>query len=89
MNMIISYHKIKKIIEKWLEEAHVNQPVMFKVDNQSLIIYICTNKAGYMIGCAGILVDKYTNIFKKQINENISIKLIDSEIVYSYYKKEV
>lgn len=47
-------------------EAHLNEPVMYDVNYDTKEILIYSTRPGYLIGREGCLVDKYTEMMKKE-----------------------
>lgn len=50
--------------EAWCTEAHVKNPIGYKIRGNEITIY--TDRPGWMIGRAGTLVEKYKKIFEQE-----------------------
>ena len=59
-------YKFDKIISLWKMEAHLSEPVMYDVNYDTKEILIYTTRPGWLIGKAGCLVNKYTEVMKKE-----------------------
>lgn len=58
--------KFDKVISLWKMEAHLNEPVMYDVNYDTKEILIYTTRPGWLIGKAGCLINKYTEIMKEE-----------------------
>lgn len=61
---MLTNKQIQKIIRQWKAECKVTHTVLFRYWNRDGELIIFTDMPGYMIGCHGETVEKYTNIFK-------------------------
>ena len=59
-------YKFDKVISLWKMEAHLSEPVMYDVNYDTKEILIYTTRPGWLIGKAGCLVNKYTEVMKKE-----------------------
>lgn len=59
-------YKFDKVISLWKMEARLNEPVMYDVNYDTKEILIYTTHPGWLIGKAGCLVNKYTEIMKEE-----------------------
>ena len=81
--------KIKKILEEWCEEAHVDTPVGYYENSITKFIEIYTDHPGYLIGKGGCFVDKYTKILNKEFYHDYKIKFIEIRGgIVNYEKKK-
>ena len=59
-------YKFDKVISLWKMEACLSEPVMYDVNYDTREILIYTTRPGWLIGKAGCLVNKYTEVMKKE-----------------------
>lgn len=71
--------KIQKILNAWKKESGVNRVLQFKYGNGVLEIF--TSQPGWLIGKGGVIVDKYIEIFKKELYDFQKLKFVET----SYY----
>ena len=58
---------VLQIIFDWKKEAGVESPVLYKFDRKRNKLVLYTTRPGFMIGRAGNLINKYTDILKNDI----------------------
>lgn len=56
--------KIQKIMRKWKEESGATRVIQFKYSMGILTIY--TSQPGWLIGKAGVLSNKYRELFESE-----------------------
>lgn len=66
--------EISKILEEWCKEAGVKTPVGYGKNCTSKCWEIYTDRPGYLIGKAGILVEKYKNLLNQRCYCNYKVK---------------
>lgn len=71
--------RIQKILKEWKKESRVNRVLQFKYRNGVLEIF--TSQPGFLIGKGGVIVDKYKEIFKKELYDFQELKFVET----SYY----
>ena len=71
--------RIQKILKSWKNESGATRVIQFKYRNGILEIF--TSQPGWLIGKAGVLVDKYTEILKRELHDFKELKFIET----SYY----
>ena len=59
-------YKFDKVISLWKMEARLSEPVMYDVNYDTWEILIYTTRPGWLIGKEGCLVNKYTEVMKKE-----------------------
>lgn len=52
---------IRALIREWKVEAKVKERVGYKINYTECTITLTTNHPGYLIGRAGVLIEKYKN----------------------------
>lgn len=52
---------IRTLIREWKAEAKVKERVGYKINYMERTITLATNRPGYLIGRAGVLIEKYEN----------------------------
>ena len=60
---MLNNRKIQEILRQWKYECRITHTILFRYTSDE-ILKIYTDKPGIMIGLHGIIVDKYTQIFK-------------------------
>ena len=60
---------IRTLIREWKAEAKVKERVGYKINYMERTITLATNRPGYLIGRAGMLIEKYEN----KMRENWSL----------------
>ena len=69
--------RIQKIIKDWKRESGTTRMIQFKYRGGILTIY--TSQPGWLIGRAGVLVDKYFGIFEKEIYDFKELKFEETD----------
>lgn len=67
---------IRKILKDWKEEAGATRVIQYRYRNGLLTIY--TSQLGWLIGKAGVLVDKYREILKKEIYDFEKLEFVET-----------
>lgn len=68
--------RIQKILKSWKNESGATRVIQFRYRNGILEIF--TSQPGWLIGKAGVLVDKYTEILKKELHDFKELKFIET-----------
>lgn len=68
---------IYKILQQWKEEAKLPHNIIIQYRYRNRILSIYTSHPGLLIGRQGILVDKYTEIFKEHIYDFNELEFIE------------
>lgn len=76
---------ICSILENWCEEAGVKTPVGYYWNTSKKCWEIYTDRPGFLIGKAGVLVDKYKNILNKRFYCNYKIKIYEIKGGFANY----
>lgn len=69
--------RIRKILKDWKEEVGVTRVIQYRYRNGILTIY--TSQPGLLIGKAGVTVDKYGKILKKEISNFENLEFVETE----------
>ncbi|WP_394910558.1 hypothetical protein [uncultured Robinsoniella sp.] len=76
--MLEDFHNsIKEVINEWCIEAGVVDPVGYHRNSSTKEWEIYTTRPGVLIGCAGVLVDKYRKILNEEFYCDYQIKFIE------------
>lgn len=67
---------IRKILKDWKEEAGATRVIQYRYRNGLLTIF--TSQPGWLIGKAGVLVDKYREILKKEIYDFEKLEFVET-----------
>lgn len=59
-------NRISETIQYWKDDAHIHEPIMYDINWETREITIYTTRPGWLIGKAGCLVNKYTEIMKEE-----------------------
>lgn len=80
-----SHKRNEEFLNSWCKEAGVDTPVGYYEDyaNEEYIVY--TDHPGYLIGRAGELVNKYTDIMKSQWRQLKRIKFVEIKGGFANY----
>ena len=78
---------IKNIMKEWKKEAKVKGHILYRLshgkneyDDSTMILTVCTNQPGVMIGKYGQLVDKYRNLINSQLTrDKVFIKIVETD----------
>lgn len=81
---------ICSILENWCKEAGVKTPVGYYWNTSQKCWEIYTDRPGFLIGKAGVLVDKYKNMLNKRFYCNYKINIYEIKGGFANYipKKE-
>lgn len=77
--------RMKKIIERWADEAGVHIPIMVgALPGYRNVLKIITDSPGLMIGRHGKLISKYRDIIKKDFDRVGLVEIVetDGEIIH-------
>ncbi len=69
--------KSDSFLSQWCEEARVKSPVGYERDYSSKSFVVYTDRPGYLIGKGGALVEKYTQIMRKEFVSFERIKFVE------------
>lgn len=72
---------IQKIIKKWKKEAGATRVVQWTYRQGILTIY--TSEPGYLIGKAGILSNKYGDIFREKLPGFIHYQIFETNYLWA------
>lgn len=72
---------IQKIIKKWKKEAGASRVIQWTYRQGVLTIY--TSEPGYLIGKAGILSNKYGDIFRKELPNFIHYQIVETNFLWA------
>ena len=73
--------RIQKIIKEWKKESGATRMIQFKYRDGILTIY--SSQPGYLIGRAGIIVDKYRKVFEKELFDFKEIKFEETDYYWA------
>lgn len=74
--------KISDILKQWKYESKAEGILQFHYSYSTGILTLCTSYPGWFIGRAGILIDKYRNVLKSEINGFTEINFIETNSWY-------
>ena len=77
--------KILSILEEWCDEAGVKTPVGYYKNSFKKCWEIYTDHPGFLIGKAGILVEKYKDILNKRFYCNYTIRFYEVQGGFANY----
>lgn len=66
-------------MRNWKEEAKVTTPIMCRHSICGKEVIVCTSQPGWLIGKAGRLVNKYSEIISNILREPTTIKFVEVE----------
>lgn len=66
-------------MKMWKEESGCLQPIMYRYSMSDKKVTICTSTPGYLIGRGGELYNKYTEIIKQRLRENVEIVFLETQ----------
>lgn len=69
-------YKIKNILKEWKKESGSTRVIQYRYRNGMLTIY--SSQPGWLIGKAGVLVDKYKKIFEKEIHDFKDLEFVET-----------
>lgn len=69
--------EIQRIIREWKKESKTTRVIQFQYKRGILTIY--TSQPGWLIGRRGVLVDKYFEIFKKELLDLKELKFEETD----------
>lgn len=72
-------YEIEETITKWATEGGITDLRLVTYEYEKGVLYIYTVRPDYMIGADGSLIDKYSQIFKKNIR---NFKKVEIEGIY-------
>jgi len=64
-------------MRNWKEEAKVTTPIMYRHNICGKEVIVCTSQPGWLIGKAGRLVNKYSEIISNILGEPTAIKFVE------------
>jgi ribosomal protein S3 len=64
-------------MRNWKEEAKVTTPIMYRHSICGKEVIVCTSQPGWLIGKAGRLVNKYSEIISNILREPTAIKFVE------------
>lgn len=73
--------RIQKILKSWKKESGATRVIQFRYRNGILEIF--TSQLGWLIGKAGIIVDKYTEILKSELYDFKELKFIETDYYWA------
>jgi ribosomal protein S3 len=71
------HYKTKKIINEWCNESGIQEPVGYYKNPTTEEWEIYTTRPGFMIGRAGVIVDKYRELLNEEFYCDYNIKFIE------------
>lgn len=72
-------YKLQKILRTWKKESGTTRVIQYKYYRGTLTLY--TSQPGLLIGCAGALVDKYTEILKENYIDFKQVNFVETEYI--------
>ena len=69
---------ISNELKDWKAEAKVTSHIMYRYSICNEELTICTSQPGWLIGKAGCLINKYTEILSNKLGHVVTIKLVET-----------
>jgi ribosomal protein S3 len=68
---------IRILIREWKVEAKVKERVGYKINYVERTITLATNRPGYLVGRAGVLIEKYENKMRENWSQFKNFYFVD------------
>lgn len=75
--------QIYEILKEWKKESGAKGVIQFKYSCLTGNLTIYTSYPGWLIGKAGLLVEKYRNILKEKIIGFKSLEIVETDYYYA------
>lgn len=73
--------KIQKILKDWKAESGADRVIQFKYRDGILTIY--SSQPGLLIGRSGVIVNKYRQIFAKELYDFKELKFVETDYYWA------
>jgi ribosomal protein S3 len=68
---------LTKEMRMWKSESGVDTPIMYRYSVCNNKVVVCTSQPGWLIGRAGILLNKYSEIISNKLGRPTTIEFVE------------